>query len=197
MGDREKRILGGLALAALVATGAGAAGVGPLAEVLGSTAVPAGEGLGTVAATTAAEGAGTVAAEGAGAAMTEAELLALEGGGQTTGAGGALGGATQAQPAAGALGEGGGALGQGQMTPKELLMKGDAAKAPFSFDKLLAKTGDKATDAAIMTAIGQAAQPEVTSTRYGQSPFVGYQPQQMRGMQMTPPELQLRRLGFS
>lgn len=194
MGDREKRILGGLALAALVATGAGAAGVGPLAEAMGAAGTAAGEGAAGAAA---AEAAGTAAAESVGTGMTEAELLALEGGGQTTGAGGALGGATQAQPAAGALGEGGGALGQGQMTPKELLMKGDAAKAPFSFDKLLAKTGNKATDAAITTAIAQAAQPEVTSTRYGQSPFAGYQPQQMRGMQMTPPELQLRRLGFS
>lgn len=193
MGDREKRILGGLALAALVATGAGAAGLGPLAEVMGAAGT-AGEGAAGAAA---AEAAGTAAVEGAGTGLSEAQLLALESEGMSAGAGGSLGGATQAQPAAGALGEGGGALGQGQMTPKELLMKGDAGKAPFSFDKLLAKTGDKATDAAIMTAIGQAAQPEITTKHYAQMPFAGYQPQQMRGMQMTPPELQLRRLGFS
>lgn len=171
MGDREKKILGGLALAALVATGAGAAGVGPLASVMG-----AGE-------------AGAAGAAGAG--LTEAELLAMETGGEIAGSAGTLGGATQAQPALAALGEGAGAPLGAQTTTAA------AAQPPIDLSRFLAKAGDKATDAAIMASIGQAIQPTVHSTAYGQTGFSPYQAMQPQGMRMTSPEDQLRRLGFS
>lgn len=202
MTDYEKKILGGLALAALVATGAGAAGVGPLAGVMsgasgGAAAGAAGAeaGLGMTEAELAAlEGgygsgaAATGALEGAGAAgtgMTEAELTALEGG-YGSGTAGSLGGAAGGQPAAGALGEGAGAP-----------LGSQASKAPLDFSKLLTKAGDQATNAAIVASVGQALQPTVKTTAYGQTGFQPYQPIQPLGMRMTSPEEQLRRLGFS
>jgi len=186
MGHKEKRIMEGLALAALIGTGAGAAGIGPLAGLF-EGAGAAGEGA--AAATEAANWAATTGEGAAAAAPTgmsagnEAALMAnITGEGATP-----LGGAAQAQPAMGALGEGGGMP----------LGNQAAAKTPFDMTKLLTRAGDQATNTAITSAIGQGMQPTVNTRTYAQSPFQGYQPTQPTGMRMSSPEEQLRRLGFS
>ncbi len=215
MGDTEKKILGGLALAALI-LGTGGAGAGALGAAEGAGAAGAAGAEGAAAAATAAEAAaaaetaaaaeaGLAAAEGVAAAegATAAELAAAGAEGATTGAGGSLGGAAGAEPAAGALGEGGGAaLGDatagGAYTPEELLML-EGKAAPVDFTKLMGKVGSKAGDAAIAAGVGQgiraATAPDITT--FGKMPFTPYQPTPIQPMKMTDPRMHLRSMGFA